>query len=78
MPRTFLARTQETQVKVLEGQEYSHTSSFTKNVITTFFRPITPTNAKIQSRATQMGSRPGHNKDFETDRAIAICRARRP
>ena len=31
-PRTFLARTQETQGKVVEGQQYSHTISFTKNI----------------------------------------------
>ena len=31
-----------------------------------------------QSRDTQMGSQPGHNKGVTIDRAIAICRARRP
>ena len=31
MPGTFLARTQETQGKVVEGLQYSHTSSSTKN-----------------------------------------------
>ena len=46
-----------------------------QRTITTFFSPITPTNATSQSRDTQMGSRPGHNKGVIIDRAIAICRA---
>ena len=40
--------------------------------------PFTPTNATSQSRDTQMGSRPGHNKGVTIDQAIAICRACRP
>ena len=46
--------------------------------ITTIFSLITPTNATSQSRDTQMGSQPGHNKGVTIDQAIVICRARRP
>ena len=49
-----------------------------QRTIITFFSPITPTNATSQSRDTQMGSQPGHNKGVTSDQAIAICRARRP
>ena len=42
-----------------------------------FFSPITP-NARSQPRDTEMGSRPGYNKGVTIDRAMAICRARRP
>ena len=75
MPRTFLARAQETSGKVVE--EYSHTSSSTK-IITTFFIPIYPTNDTSQARDTQMGSQPGHNKRVTTNQAIAICHAHKP
>ena len=46
-----------------------------QKTITTFFSPITPTNATSQSRATQMGSWPGHNKGVQIYRTIAICGA---
>ena len=49
-----------------------------QRTITTFFSPVTPTNATSQSRATQMGSRPGHNKGVTIDRAIAMWHARKP
>ena len=65
----------ETQGKAVEGQQYNHTSSSTKNNHN-FFSPIT--NATSQSRITQMGSWSGHNKGVTIGRAIAICRARRP
>ena len=57
------------------------TQAHPERTITTFFSPITPTNATSQSRATQVGSRPGHNKGvtfLHIDQAIAIRRARRP
>ena len=66
MPRTFLARAQETSGKAHPQRT------------TTFFSPITPTNATSQSRDTQMGPRLGHKKGVTTDRAIAIFRACRP
>ena len=53
MPRTFLARSQETSGRVVE--EYTS-----------------------QSRDTQMGSCPRHNKGVTIYRAIAICCAHRP
>ena len=54
------------------------TPAHPQRTITTFFSPITPTNATSQSRDTQMGPRLGHKKGVTIDRAIAICRARRP
>ena len=70
MPRTFLARAQETSRKVVE--EYRHQLIHKEQS-----QLITPTNATSQSRDTQMGPRLGHKK-VTIDRAIAICRARRP
>ena len=67
----FLARTQETQGKLVEGQAHP------QRTITTFFHPITPTNATSKSRDTQMGSRLGRNTRATINRAIVICRARR-
>ena len=54
------------------------TQAHPQRKITTFFSPITPTNATSQSRDTQMGPRLGHNKGVTIDRAVAICRAHRP
>ena len=54
------------------------TQAHPQRTITTFFSPITPTNATSQSRDTQMGPRLGHNKGVTIDRAVAICRAHRP
>ena len=52
------------------------TQAHPQRITTTFFSRITPTNALSQSRATQMGSQPGHIKGFTIDWAIVICRAR--
>ena len=54
------------------------TQAHPQRTITTFFSPITHTNATSPSRDTQMGSKPRHNKGVTIDRAIAICRACRP
>ena len=43
------------------------TQAHPQRTITTFFSPITPTNATSQSRDTQMSSRPGHNKKVTID-----------
>ena len=51
------------------------TQAHPQRTIATFFSLITPTNATSQSRDTQMGSQPRHNKGVTLDRAIAICRA---
>ena len=53
------------------------TQAHAQRTITTFFSPITPTNASSQSRATQMDSWPGCSKGVTIDRAIVICHARR-
>ena len=74
--RTFLARTQETQGNVVEGQIVPPHKLIHKIIITSV-SPITP-NATSQSRDTQMSSRPGYNKGDTIDWAIAICYARRP
>ena len=57
--------------------KHTATQAHRQRRITTFFSPITPTNATSQSRDTQMVSRPGHKKGVTIDRAIAICRERR-
>ena len=54
------------------------TQAHQQRTITTFFRPITNTNATSQSRARPMGSWLGGNKGVTIDWAIAICPARRP
>ena len=71
--RTFLARTEDRE-KSLDNS--TATQAHPQRTITTFFSPITPTNATRQSRDTQMGSQPGHNKGVTIDQALAICRAR--
>ena len=75
MPRTFLARTQETREKLLKN---TATQAHPQRKITTFFSPITPTKAISQSRDTQMGSRPENNKGVTIGQAIKKFRARRP
>ena len=55
----------------------SFNAIFSNSTITTFFSPITPTNATSKSRDTQMGSRLGRNTRATINRAIVICRARR-
>ena len=49
---------------------HTHTPAHPQRTITTFFSPITPTNATSQSRDTQMGPRLGHKKGVTIDRAI--------
>ena len=71
----FLLELKRHQEKLLKN---TTTQSHPQRTITTFFSPITPTNATSQSSDTQMGSRQGHNKGVTIDRAMAICRARRP
>ena len=51
---------------------------YLQSTITTFFRPITPTHATSQSRATQEGSWPGNCKGVTINQAIATFRACRP
>ena len=58
--------------------KHTTTQAHPQRTITTFFSPITPTNATSQSRDTQMGPRLGHKKGVIIDRAIAICHARKP
>ena len=67
------ARIQETLGKSRWRDNTSATPAHPQRTITTFWSPITRTNATSQSRGTQMGSRPGHNKGVTIDRAIAIC-----
>ena len=64
----------ETQEMLLKGNNTA--TEHQQRKISTFFSPIT--HATSQSRATQMGSGPGHNKGVTIDQTIAICRARRP
>ena len=71
----FLLELKRHQEKLLEN---TTTQAHPQRTITTFFSPITPTNATRQSRDTQKGSPLGHNKGVTIDRAIAICCARRP
>ena len=73
--RLFLLELKGHQEKLLKN---TATQAHPQRAITTFFGPITPINATSQSRDTQMGSRPGHNKGVTIDQAIAISRARRP
>ena len=69
----FLARTQETQVKLLMD---SNTATQAKQqTIATFFSSVTPTHGTSQSRAAQMGSQPGHCKGVTIDQAKEICHA---
>ena len=76
MPRIFLARLKRHGEKLLKDNSTTM-QAHQQRTITTFFNPITP-NATSQSRDTQMGSRPGHNKGVTIDQAIAICCGRRP
>ena len=62
-PRTFLARTQETQRKLLKDNSTA-TQAHPQRAITTFFSPITPNSATNQSRATQMGIQLEHNQEM--------------
>ena len=73
----FLLELKRHREKLLKDNSTT-TQAHPQRTITTFFSPITPTNATSQSRDTQMGSRPRHNKGVTIDRAITICRARRP
>ena len=59
-----IARTQETHGEV-EGQQYNHTGSSTKN------RPITHHGAS-QSRATQVGFQPRHCGGITIDPTLTI------
>ena len=54
---TFLARARGHREKLLKN---TATQAHPQRTITTFFSPITPTNAISQSRDTQMGPRLGH------------------
>ena len=71
----FLLELKRHREKLLKN---TATQAHPQRTITTFFNPITPTNATSQSKDTQMGSRPGHNKGVTIDRPTAICRACRP
>ena len=53
------------------------TQAYPERMITTFFSPITPTNATSQLRDTQIAPQPGHNKGVTIGRAIKIRTARR-
>ena len=50
----FLARTQETNGEIVEGNNTT-TQAHQQRTSTTFFSPTTRTHATSQSRATQMG-----------------------
>ena len=71
----FLLELKRHREKLLKN---TATQAHPQRTITTFFSPITHTNATSPSRDTQMGSKLGHNEGVTIDRAIAICRARRP
>ena len=70
----FLLELKRHREKLLKN---TATQAHPQRTITTFFSSITP-NARSQPQDTEMGSRPGYNKGVTIDRAIAICRARRP
>ena len=71
----FLLELKRHREKLLKN---TATPAHPQRTITTFFIPISPPNATSQSQDTQMGPRLGHMKGVTVDRAIAICRARRP
>ena len=75
--RLFLLELKRHGEKLLK-ENSTTTQAHPERTITTFFSPISPTNATSQSRDTQLGSLLGHNKGVTIDQAIAICRARRP
>ena len=64
----------ETQEMLLKGNNTA--TEHQQRKISTFFSPIT--HATSQSRATQMGVWPCHNKGVRIDWAIAIWHARKP
>ena len=72
----FLARSQETKGKLLMDNSTA-TQTHQQRTITIFFSPITPTHATSQSRAKEMGSRPGHCKGVPIDQEIRFFHARR-
>ena len=70
----FLLELKRHREKLLKN---TATQAHPQRTITTFFSSITP-NARSQPHDTEMGSRPVYNKGVTIDRAMAICRARRP
>ena len=60
----FLLKLKRHREKLLKDNNTS-TQGHQQRTITTFFSLITPTHATCQSRATQLGSRLGHNKALQ-------------
>ena len=75
--RLFLLELKRHVEKLLKDNSTA-TQAHPQRTIITSYSPTNPTHATSQSRATQMGSGPGHNKGVTIDQTIAICRARRP
>ena len=73
----FLLELKRHREKLLKDNSTT-TQAHPQRTITTFFSPIAPPNATCQSRDTEMGSQPGHNKGVTIGLAIVICCARRP